>query len=167
MVIETLDTELKGAITERHAFRGDETAVVGLDRLLDVAALLKKEGFLLLVDITAVDWPQRPESHGQGRFDLVYHWLNPNTQERVRIKAVVAEDQWAPSLVGLFKTADWYEREVFDMFGIPFTGHPDLRRLLTWEDFPGHALRKDFPLDGGDAYCMADSTAPYNNGTRS
>ena len=78
----------------------------------------------------------------------------------------MADGESVPSLVDPrlpphFKTANWFEREVFDLFGIPFEGHPDLRRLLTWHDFPGHALRKDFPLDGGDAFCMDGCTAPF------
>jgi NADH-quinone oxidoreductase subunit C len=78
----------------------------------------------------------------------------------------VADGEAMPTLTGIFKTANWFEREVFDLFGIPFEGHPDLRRLVTWDDFPGHPLRKDFPLDGGDAFCMEGCTAPYNNGER-
>ncbi|HEX7553697.1 MAG TPA: NADH-quinone oxidoreductase subunit C, partial [Geothrix sp.] len=120
----------------------------------------------LLVDITAVDWPERPETQGLGRFDVVYHWLNLANQERLRLKVPVADGETMPTLAGLFKTANWFEREVFDLFGILFEGHPDLRRLVTWDDFPGHPLRKDFPLDGGDAFCMEGCTAPYNNGER-
>ncbi len=161
MVIEHIDEQLPGAITDRHDFRGDATIVVAKDDFLKVVDLIFKDGFQLLVDITAVDWPDRAE-----RFDVVYHWLNLATQDRLRIKVPVADGLALPSLVGPdlpphFKTADWFEREVFDLFGIPFEGHPNLTRLLTWSDFQGHALRKDFPLDGGDPFCMADSTAPY------
>ena len=73
----------------------------------------------------------------------------------------MAEGAAAPSLVSRFKSADWAEREVFDLFGIPFAGHPDLKRLLMWEDVPGHPLRKDFPLDGGDPFCSQDIGASY------
>ena len=76
------------------------------------------------------------------------------------------DDPHVDSLCDVWPAANWQEREVFDLFGIRFDGHPDLRRLLTWDDFPGHALRKDFPLDGGDAFCMEGCTAPYNNGER-
>ncbi len=161
MVIEHIDAQIPGAITDRHAFRGDQTIVIAKENLLAVVDLLYCEGFQLLVDITAVDWPERAD-----RFDVVYHWLNLASQERLRVKVPVADGVAVPTLTGTYKTADWFEREVFDLFGIRFEGHPDLRRLLTWEDFPGHALRKDFPLDGGDAFCMEGCTAPYNNGSR-
>lgn len=161
MVIAHIDEQLPGTILDRHAFRGDQTIVIGRDSLLAVVDLLHKEGFQLLVDITAVDWPEREQ-----RFDVVYHWLNLASQERLRVKVPVAEGQTVPSLTGRYRTADWFEREVFDLFGITFEGHPDLRRLLMWQDFPGHPLRKDFPLDGGDPFCMEGCTAPYNNGER-
>ena len=167
MVIAHIDEQLPGTILDCHAFRGDQTIVIGRDSLLAVVDLLHKEGFQLLVDITAVDWPERPQTEGgAGRFDVVYHWLNLASQERLRVKVPVAEGQTVPSLTGRYRTADWFEREVYDLFGITFEGHPDLRRLLMWQDFPGHPLRKDFPLDGGDPFCMEGCTAPYNNGER-
>jgi NADH-quinone oxidoreductase subunit C len=95
------------------------------------------------------------------RFDVVYHLLNLASQERLRIKLPVADGAPVPSLAGRFKSADWAEREVYDLFGIPFSGHPDLRRLLMWDDFPGFPLRKDFPLDGGDPFCSQDIGASY------
>jgi NADH-quinone oxidoreductase subunit C len=161
MVIEHIDAQLPGAITDRHAFRGDQTIVVAKANFLAVVDLLHQEGFQLLVDLTAVDWPEREQ-----RFDVVYHWLNLASQERLRLKVPVADGEAMPTLSGLFKTANWFEREVFDLFGVSFEGHPDMRRLVTWEDFPGHPLRKDFPLDGGDAFCMEGCTAPYNHGSR-
>jgi NADH-quinone oxidoreductase subunit C len=166
MIIEHIDAQLPGTITDRHDFRGDQTIMVAKANFLAVVELLHREGFQLLVDITAVDWPERPETQGLGRFDVVYHWLNLANQERLRLKVPVADGETMPTLAGLFKTANWFEREVFDLFGIRFEGHPDLRRLVTWDDFPGHPLRKDFPLDGGDAFCMEGCTAPYNNGER-
>ena len=166
MITEHIDAQLPGAITDRHAFRGDQTIVVPKASFLDLVDLLHREGFQLLVDITAVDWPERPESQDVGRFDVVYHWLNLASQERLRVKVAVADGEAMPTLTGRFKTADWFEREVFDLFGIRFEGHPNMKRLLTWDDFPGHALRKDFPLDGGDPFCMEGCTAPYNNGER-
>lgn len=162
MVIEHIEAEIPGAITDRHAFRGDQTVVVPASHFLAVVELLHRDGFQFLVDITAVDWPDR-----EPRFDVVYHWLNLASQERLRIKVPVADGEAMPTLTGRFKAADWFEREVFDLFGIPFEGHPNLKRLLTWDDFQGHALRKDFPLDGGDAFCMDGCTTPYNHGQRS
>jgi NADH-quinone oxidoreductase subunit C len=155
---------LKDQVIEHHDFRGDHTVVVAKDQYLAVASQLFNEGFQLLVDVTAVDWPEREIDGKIVRFDLVCHFLNLTNQERLRVKVRLAEDESVPSLTSRFKTADWYEREVFDMFGIRFEGHPNLQRLLTWADFPGHALRKDFPLDGGDAFCMDGCTAPYNRG---
>jgi NADH-quinone oxidoreductase subunit C len=148
MIIEHIDEHLPEAILDRHAFRGDQTLVIAREAFLDVMALVYDEGFQLLLDITAVDWFQRDP-----RFDVVYHLLNLASQERLRLKVRVNDQEALPSLVARFKAADWFEREVFDMFGIPFDGHPRLERLLMWRDFPGHPLRKDFPLDGGDSFC--------------
>lgn len=99
--------------------------------------------FTTLVDITAVDWPQRPD-----RFDVVYHFLSMFTNARIRVKIAVTEDALVPSIIDLHPGANWFEREVFDMFGILFSGHPDLRRILTDYGFRGHPLRKDFPTTG-------------------
>ncbi len=163
MILEHLDEQLPGAVLDRHDFRGDVTAVVAKDRYLETVEFVFKEGFQQLMDLTAVDWPERDLDGKLVRFDVVVHLLNLTSQERLRLKVRLAEDESLPSLTGRFHSADWAEREVFDLFGIAFEGHPDLRRLLTWEDFPGHALRKDFPLDGGDPFCMADSTAPFTH----
>jgi len=162
MVIERIDEQMPGVILDRHAFRGDQTILVDRDRLLEVVDLIFAEGFQLLVDVTAMDaLPREP------RFDVVYHWLNLTSQERLRLKVRVAEGVSVPSLVSRFKSADWSEREVFDLFGIPFEGHPNLQRLMMWEDFPGHPLRKDFPLDGGDLFCTQDIGASYSPEARS
>ncbi|RCW85853.1 NADH-quinone oxidoreductase subunit C [Paracoccus lutimaris] len=99
--------------------------------------------FATLIDITAVDHPARA-----ARFDIVYHMLSMYQNLRIRVKAKVREDEMVPSLIGVFPGANWYEREVFDMFGIYFSGHPDLRRILTDYGFRGHPLRKDFPTTG-------------------
>jgi len=99
--------------------------------------------FTTLVDITAVDYPQRP-----ARFDVVWHFLSMRRNQRIRIKAALREDEMCPSIVDVHPSANWFEREVFDMFGILFSGHPDLRRLLTDYGFRGHPLRKDFPTTG-------------------
>ncbi len=161
MIVERIEEQMPGAVVDRHAFRGDQTVVIPAERLLELVRLLFREGFQQLLDVTAVDWPERSP-----RFDVVYHFLNLVSQERLRVKVPVAEDQAVPSLVPLFKCADWSEREVFDMFGISFEGHPDLRRLLLWEDFPGHPLRKDYPLDGGDVFCTSDSATSYAGSAR-
>jgi NADH-quinone oxidoreductase subunit C len=103
-------------------------------------------GYKFLVDLTAVDWKDRPE----GRFDVVY-WLHRHTDSaRLRVKVRVADGVEVPTAVELWPTANWMEREVFDMFGIYFANHPNLERILTWEGFSGHPLRKDFPIEGVD-----------------
>jgi NADH-quinone oxidoreductase subunit C len=157
MVIERIDEQLPGAILDRHAFRGDQTIVVDRERFLECVDFIFREGFQMLLDITAMDGGLER----QPRFDVVYHWLNLTSQERLRVKVRLEDQEAMPSLVSRFKSANWSEREVFDLFGIPFEGHPDLKRLLTWEDFQGHPLRKDFPLDGGDPFCSQDIGASY------
>jgi NADH-quinone oxidoreductase subunit C len=114
--------------------------------LLRLVEFLKSDPdcrFTTLVDITAVDYPERAE-----RFDVVYHFLSMWKNRRVRVKAAVPDGAMMPSIIGLHPSADWFEREVFDMFGILFSGHPDLRRILTDYGFRGHPLRKDFPTTG-------------------
>ncbi|KEO51546.1 NADH-quinone oxidoreductase subunit C [Thioclava pacifica] len=99
--------------------------------------------FSNLVDITAVDWPERPH-----RFDVVWHFLSMYRNQRIRVKAAIREEDMVPSITDIHPSANWFEREIFDMFGILFSGHPDLRRLLTDYGFRGHPLRKDFPTTG-------------------
>ena len=99
--------------------------------------------FSTLVDITAVDYPER-----EARFDVVYQFLSMYQNQRIRVKCALREDEMIPSIVSVHPSANWFEREVFDMFGIVFSGHPDLRRLLTDYGFRGHPLRKDFPTTG-------------------
>ena len=118
----------------------------------DVASLLRLAQFLkedqsckfnTLIDICGVDYPERDK-----RFEIVYHFLSLSTNQRVRIKLMTDEEIKVPSIVNLFPSAGWYEREVYDLFGVVFSGNPDLRRLLTDYGFKGHPLRKDFPLTG-------------------
>jgi NADH-quinone oxidoreductase subunit C len=99
--------------------------------------------FQALVDITAVDWPQR-----ERRFDIVYHLLSPTQNARIRVKIEVGEAMPVASIIAVFPGANWFEREVYDLYGMVFTGHPDMRRILTDYGFEGHPLRKDFPLTG-------------------
>jgi len=99
--------------------------------------------FATLIDITAVDYPQRPQ-----RFDVVYHLLSMHQNQRVRVIVETDENAAIPSVVGIFPAANWYERETFDMYGVLFSDHPDLRRILTDYGFNGYPLRKDFPLTG-------------------
>ncbi|MFP5481161.1 MAG: NADH-quinone oxidoreductase subunit C [Alphaproteobacteria bacterium] len=125
---------------------GELTLVVNLANLEPLVEFLRDDPacrFSTLVDITAVDHPERP-----ARFDVVYHFLSMYRNHRIRLKVAVREEEMVPSLVDLHPSANWFEREVFDMFGILFSGHPDLRRILTDYGFRGYPLRKDFPTTG-------------------
>ncbi|MBF9020087.1 NADH-quinone oxidoreductase subunit C [Rhodobacterales bacterium HKCCA1058] len=134
------------AVMGSAIIRGELTVEVSLAHLLDFVEFLKLDrncAFSTLVDVTAVDYPGR-----ERRFDLVWHFLSMYQNQRIRLKAALREDEMAPSIVSIHPSANWFEREVFDMFGILFTGHPDLRRILTDYGFRGHPLRKDFPTTG-------------------
>lgn len=134
-----------GVISAVEAF-GELTVTVSLDNLLDLMAHLKDDPstrMTSLVDITAVDHPERAD-----RFDVVYHLLSMYTNGRIRVKTHVADTAMVPSLISVYPAANWFEREVYDLFGILFSGHPDLRRILTDYGFRGHPLRKDFPTTG-------------------
>ncbi|REC55770.1 NADH-quinone oxidoreductase subunit C [Rhodosalinus sediminis] len=126
--------------------RGELCVCVAPARIAGFTEFLKQDsscGFSTLVDITAVDWPERPK-----RFDVVYHLLSMYQNHRIRLRAPVDEEELVPSITPVHPSAGWFEREVFDMFGILFSGHPDLRRILTDYGFRGHPLRKDFPTTG-------------------
>ena len=116
------------------------TALPGFIEFLKAATACR---FTTLVDITAVDWPER-----EARFDVVYHLLSMWQNQRIRVKCAVNEGDMVPTITGVHKAADWYEREVFDMFGILFADHPDMRRILSDYGFRGHPLKKDFPTTG-------------------
>jgi NADH-quinone oxidoreductase subunit C len=134
-----------GFIASREAF-GETTVTVARERIVEALTRLRDDPalqFEVLIDICGVDWPAR-----RNRFDAVYHLLSPRKNLRLRLKVETDEDTAVPSVVEVFPAANWYEREAYDMYGIPFSGHPDLRRLLTDYGFEGHPLRKDFPLTG-------------------
>ena len=119
---------------------------VTLNSIVEFTAFLKNDRsmqFSTLVDITAVDYPTREK-----RFDVVYHLLSMYRNHRVRVRIEVREDDLVPSLTGVYPASNWFEREVFDMYGLLFSGHPDLRRILTDYGFRGYPLRKDFPTTG-------------------
>jgi NADH-quinone oxidoreductase subunit C len=163
VILDKIDQALPGAIKGRHDFRGDLTAVLDPEKYLDVVRFAYGEGFRLLIDITAVDW----SGQDRPRFDVVAHFMDVAAGVRLRLKVPVEEGAGLPSIMGVHKCADWFELEVFDMFGIPFTGRGDMRRLLMWDDFRGHPLRKDFPLSGGDHFCGADTGTSYAGAARS
>jgi len=125
---------------------GELTLIANLANLEALVEFLRDDAscrFSSLVDITAIDHPERAQ-----RFDVVYHFLSMYRNHRIRLKVAVREDEMVPSLIELHPSANWFEREVFDMFGILFSGHPDLRRILTDYGFRGYPLRKDFPTTG-------------------
>ncbi len=141
-----LTEALPGAITAHRLALGELTVEVPAGEILRVAAFLRDDPqceFKILVDVCGVDWPQRAK-----RFDVVYHLLSMTHNARVRVKAMTDETSPVPSVTGLFSSAGWYERETWDLYGVYFSDHPDLRRILTDYGFEGHPLRKDFPLTG-------------------
>ncbi len=152
-MLESLE-EMQGRIEARLAdelisadiAHGELTLTVRRDSILDVMRFLHDDSslqFWSIVDICGVDYPERVE-----RFDVVYHLLSPRQNARIRVKLSTDAATPVASLTGLFPGAEWYEREAYDFYGILFTGHPDLRRLLTDYGFDGYPLRKDFPLTG-------------------
>ncbi len=146
-IVAALAAAVPGAVQKATSFVGEVTVEVDPAKLVEACRYLKDgQQFDYLVDLTAVDWKERDP-----RFDVVL-WLHsfPRKSERIRLKAKVKDGEACPSVTGVWLTANWMEREVFDLFGIPFAGHPDLRRILTWDGFNGHPFRKDFPLEGID-----------------
>jgi NADH-quinone oxidoreductase subunit C len=134
----------KGLIGEAAVAFGDLTLTAPAARIVEALTYLRDaHHFQQLIDIAGADYPERPK-----RFDVVYHLLSLTKNLRVRLKVQADEDTAVPSATGVFPCADWYEREAFDMYGVFFDGHPDLRRILTDYGFHGHPLRKDFPMTG-------------------
>jgi len=141
-----LDATLGDYLQGVHIAQGELTLQVHAEGLHRILKFLRDDSachFEMLVDICGVDYPDR-----EPRFDVVYHLLSIGNNLRIRVKVGVEEDAAVPSIVALYSTAGWFEREVWDLFGVYFTDHPDLRRLLTDYGFEGHPLRKDFPLTG-------------------
>lgn len=129
---------------EAQVAYGELTLVAPRERIVEVLTALRDTfGFQQLIDVCGADYPDREE-----RFEVVYHLLSLTRNARLRVKVAADEVQPVPSVTGVYPAADWFEREAFDMYGILFSGHPDLRRLLTDYGFEGHPLRKDFPMTG-------------------
>lgn len=139
--------ETKGDLIDRAELAYDELTLISVPgSLIELMTFLRDDAqcqFVSFIDICGVDWPGRPE-----RFDVVYHLLSPRQNVRIRVKIMTSEDAPVPSLTPVFPGADWFEREAYDLYGILFTGHPDLRRILTDYGFRGYPLRKDFPTTG-------------------
>ena len=146
--VQALSEKLSGAlaalIAETRIAHGELTITVEPAHLLSVLGWLQWQGeFKILVDLCGVDWPQRAK-----RFDVVYHLLSLVNNQRIRVKVMVGEGEAVASCARVYPAANWFEREAFDMYGIAFDEHPDLRRILTDYGFSGYPLRKDFPLTG-------------------
>ena len=151
--LQRVQEKFSQEVIETHAFRGDETVIIRPDALRDVAKFLKETpelDFSFLMDVTAVDYLFFAGGRIQKkfRFEVVYHFLSLKHNHRLRLKVPV--DEQSPevnTLCDLWPSANWYEREVWDMFGIRFKDHPNLKRILMYDEFQGHALRKDYPFD--------------------
>ncbi len=142
----TIAAELPGAVTGHAIAFGELTITANAADIVRVVRFLRDDPrceFRCFIDITAIDWPSREK-----RFDVVYQFLSPTKNARVRVKTETDEATPIPSIIDVFVGADWFEREMYDLYGVLVTGHPDMRRLLTDYGFEGHPLRKDFPLTG-------------------
>jgi len=150
-ILADLRARFASAIVESHEHRGDATLVVARETLPDVLRTCRDEpalGFDVLMDLTAVDYARYPGREDGPRFEVVYHLYSIPKNHRLRVKVRVEEDDpIVPTAITLWPIANWFEREVWDMFGVRFDGHPDLRRLLLYEEFVGHPLRKDYPIN--------------------
>jgi len=143
---EAIMSALPQAVESFSCAYGELSMIVQANQLIPLVTFLRDDPGCLYVsftDLTVVDYPLRAQ-----RFDIVTHLLSPKHNRRIRLKVAVDEDTSLPSLSHLYPAANWYEREAYDLFGVTFTGHPDLRRLLTDYGFDGHPLRKDFPMTG-------------------
>ena len=143
---EYIASEVGRAVTGFKVEFGELSVMAEAAQIIRVLNFLRDDadcGFVCFIDICGVDYPQREK-----RFDVVYHLLAPYKNRRIRVKVETDEDTAVPSVISVFPAANWFEREAFDLYGVLFSGHPDLRRILTDYGFSGHPLRKDFPLTG-------------------
>lgn len=160
-LLERLQSQFGEAILETHSHFGDDTAVVAADRWVEVATFLRDDPRCAMdhfIDLTAVDYLNRQSP----RYEVVVHLRSMEKLHRIRLKTRIDgkgdENPKLASLVGVWRGANWFERECFDMFGVEFEGHPDLRRILMYEEFEGHPLRKDYPAQ------RAQPLIPYREG---
>ncbi len=164
MLIEKIKQRFADAILDAQETRGESVITIDRERALDLMRALRDEpefGFTMLADVTAVDWLERDP-----RFDVVYQLKSHAHPNRLRVKVrVPAAEAWVDSVYQIWKSADWLERECFDMFGISFKGHPDLRRILLYDSFSGHPLRKDYPYQKRQP--IVEETDPIVNPLRS
>jgi NADH-quinone oxidoreductase subunit C len=144
--ITALQSKFGGAVEQVSHFVGDWWVIVSSERLLDVMGWLRdspESAFDFCSDVTASDWPPRPK-----RFDVIYCMYSTRLRHRVRVKVRAGEHDPVPSVTSIWPSANWLEREVYDLFGVNFTGHPDRRRILMPENWQGFPQRKDYPLEG-------------------
>jgi NADH-quinone oxidoreductase subunit C len=156
--VQQLLTDRFGDAVKRTVFRDNVRYVVPVNHFFAVMAVLKEEGFDYLADVAGIDYLNYPDA--TDRYGVVYALANTETAERVYVKVLVNDpDPTLPSVYSLWKGADWMEREVYDMFGVRFAGHPDLRRILMPEGFASYPLRKDYPMRGrGERHNFAPVT---------
>jgi NADH-quinone oxidoreductase subunit C len=143
---ETIAAERPDAVLSWDVAVGELNVAVKAETIVSLVGFLRDDPrfeFVSLIDVCGVDWPAR-----ERRFDVVYHLLSPRQNTRIRLKVMTDEKTPVPSITPVYPGADWFEREAYDLYGILFTGHPDLRRILTDYGFEGYPLRKDFPLTG-------------------
>lgn len=141
-----IESALENEVTGYSIAKGELCLTVRTDQIVKVLTFLRDDSeckFRILVDLCGVDWPQR-----HNRFDVVYHLLSMHLNQRIRVKVEADEETPVPSVTSVYSAAGWFERELWDMFGVMVSDHPDLRRILTDYGFQGHPLRKDFPLTG-------------------
>lgn len=146
--VEAIQARFPDAVVSTHAYRGDDTVVLKREYLVEVCRFLKDDPELdmkLPVDVCGVDYL----GHREPRFEVVYHLASIAKRHRVRLKVQVTEDDCeVPSVISVWRGVDWFEREAWDLYGIRFAGHPNLKRILMYEEFEGHPLRKDYPQRG-------------------
>ena len=145
-IVARLGAESPGLVSDSAFAFGELTLTVDPARVTETLQFLRDDSaaaFVSIIDISAVDYPEREK-----RFDVVYHLLSPKLNRRIRVKVTTGQDTPIASATAVYPGADWYEREIYDLFGVLFDGHPDLRRILTDYGFEGHPLRKDFPMTG-------------------
>ena len=144
-IVNSLREKLEDSVEKVFVDKGHAVAIVSVDKLLDLIQALKTDAefdFDLFMDVTAVDWLER-----EPRFEVVYHLYSVNHNHRLRIKVGIADGNSPPTMSHLYPIADWMEREIWDLYGIKFDGHPNLKRIMMYDEFNGHPLRKDFAYD--------------------
>jgi NADH-quinone oxidoreductase subunit C len=145
-LLDRLQERFPDAVVERLVARGEATALIARDKIVEVCTFCRDDSGLQfdhLSDVVAVDWPERAE-----RFDVVYHLYSIPLNQRLRLKVHTADGLSVDSVTGVWPAADWLEREVFDLMGVQFANHPNLIRIMMWDDYPYHPLRKEFPTEG-------------------